>query len=212
MRNKINSAAAVVAGAIGLLAAATAFAQTSPDATTRQAAANLAVNLCSTCHGPEGRGENPLVPRLAGQQRAYIEVQLKAFRSQSRNDPEAHDYMWGIAATLNDNIVAGLAEYYAAQKPATGAPAKNAPVAAAGKALFDKGSPDRGIPPCAACHGMDAEGMSVFPRLAGQHGQYLARQMQMIQKKLRDSPVMHGALKELSDEDIVAVATYLQSK
>ena len=212
MRNKINCAAAVVACATGLLAAATAFAQTSPDATTRQAAANLAVNLCSTCHGPEGRGDNPLVPRLAGQQRAYIEVQLKAFRSQSRNDPEAHDYMWGIAATLNDNIVAGLADYYAAQKPAAGVPARDAALAATGKALFDKGSPDRGIPPCAACHGKDAEGMSVFPRLAGQHGQYLARQMQLIQKKLRESPVMHGALKELTDEDIVAVATYLQSR
>lgn len=212
MRNKINSAAAVVACAISLLAAATAFAQTSPDATIRQAAANLAVNLCSTCHGPEGRGDNPLVPRLAGQQRAYIEVQLKAFRSQSRNDPEAHDYMWGIAATLNDNIVAGLADYYAAQNPAAGVPLRDAALAATGKALFDKGSPDRGIPPCAACHGKDAEGMSVFPRLAGQHGQYLARQMQLIQKKLRDSPVMHGALKELTDEDIVAVATYLQSR
>ena len=90
--------------------------------------------------------------------------------------------------------------------------AKDAALAATGKALFDKGSPDRGIPPCAACHGKDAEGMSVFPRLAGQHGQYLARQMQLIQKKLRDSPVMHGALKELTDDDIVAVATYLQSK
>jgi cytochrome c553 len=113
---------------------------------------------------------------------------------------------------LNDNIVAGLADYYAAQVPAIGVPAKDPRVAAEGKALFEKGVSDRGIPPCAACHGKDAEGMSVFPRLAGQHGQYLARQMQLIQKKLRDSPVMHGVLKELNDDEIFAVATYLQSK
>ena len=211
MRSRINFVAAA-ACAVGWLVAASASGQTSPDDSTRQAAANLATNVCSTCHGPEGRGDNPLMPRLAGQQRAYIEVQLKAFRSQSRNDPEAHDYMWGIAATLNDNIVAGLAEYYAAQIPAVGVPAKDARMAATGEALFEKGVPGRGIPPCAACHGKDAEGMSVFPRLAGQHGQYLARQMQLIQKKLRDSHVMHGVLKELNDDEIVAVATYLQSK
>jgi cytochrome c553 len=139
MRIRINFAA-VMTCAAGLLVTASAFGQTSADASTRQAAANLATNVCSTCHGPEGRGDNPLMPRLAGQQRAYIEVQLKAFRSQSRSDPEAHDYMWGIAATLNDNIVAGLAEYYAAQVPAIGVPAKDPRVAAEGKALFEKGS------------------------------------------------------------------------
>jgi cytochrome c553 len=52
----------------------------------------------------------------------------------------------------------------------------------------------------------------VFPRLAGQYGQYLSRQMQMLRNRLRDSPVMHGVVKDLTDENIFSLATYLQSK
>jgi cytochrome c553 len=208
--------AAAIGLALGALPSAVpGFAQTTPDASTQQAAAKLAENLCASCHGADGRGDNPRVPRIAGQQRAYIEVQLKAFRSQSRGDRAAHEYMWGVAATLDDNVVAALAQYFAAQAPAAGTPpqdATEAAAAAAGKQLFEKGSPERGVAPCAACHGANAEGMSVFPRLAGQHREYLFIQLQSIRNKLRDSPVMHGLTKELTDAEIVALATYLQSK
>ena len=81
-----------------------------PDAATREAAVKLATNVCGSCHGPQGRGDNPRIPRLAGQQRAYIEVQLKAFRNRTRGDNAAHEYMWAVAATLDDDIVSALAE------------------------------------------------------------------------------------------------------
>jgi cytochrome c553 len=203
----------ILAGAtLGALALLTLTAQAAPDAATRQAAVKLAENLCASCHGAQGRGENPRIPRIAGQQRAYIEVQLKAFRSQSRNDPAAHEYMWGIASTLNDDIVAGLAEYFSSQTPAPSTPATDAKLAAAGKQLFEQGSPERGAPPCTGCHGMNAEGMAVFPRLAGQHSEYLYIQLKLIQNKLRESPVMHWLTKQLSGDEINAVVTYLQSK
>jgi cytochrome c553 len=198
--------------ALATLALATPYALAAPDTPTRQAAVKLAENLCASCHGAQGRGDNPKIPRLAGQQRAYLEVQLKAFRSQSRNDPAAHEYMWGIAATLNDDIVAALADYFAAQAPAPRTPPTDAKLAAAGKQLFEKGSPERGAPPCTGCHGMNAEGMAVFPRLAGQHSEYLYIQLKLIQNKLRDSPVMHGLTKQLREEEINAVVTYLQSR
>jgi cytochrome c553 len=203
----------ILAGAtLGALALLTLTAQAAPDAATRQAAVKLAENLCASCHGAQGRGENPRIPRIAGQQRAYIEVQLKAFRSQSRNDPAAHEYMWGIASTLNDDIVTGLAEYFSSQTPAASTPPTDAKLAAAGKQLFEQGSPERGAPPCTGCHGMNAEGMAVFPRLAGQHSEYLYIQLKLIQNKLRESPVMHGLTKQLSGDEINAVVTYLQSK
>jgi cytochrome c553 len=198
--------------ALATLALATPYALAAPDTPTRQAAVKLAENLCASCHGAQGRGDNPKIPRIAGQQRAYLEVQLKAFRSQSRNDPAAHEYMWGIAATLNDDIVAALADYFAAQAPAPRTPPTDAKLAAAGKQLFEKGSPERGAPPCTGCHGMNAEGMAVFPRLAGQHSEYLYIQLKLIQNKLRDSPVMHGLTKQLREEEINAVVTYLQSR
>jgi cytochrome c553 len=194
------------------LALATPYAQAASDSATRQAALKLAENLCSTCHGAQGRGDNPRIPRLAGQQRAYLEVQLKAFRSQSRNDPAAHEYMWGISSTLNDDIVAALADYFSSQAPAASTPPTDARLAALGKQLFEQGSPDRGAPPCTGCHGLNAEGLAVFPRLAGQHSEYLYLQLKLIQNKLRESPVMHGLIKQLRSDEITAVATYLQSK
>ena len=189
------------------------LAQTTPDAATKQAARTLAASICSRCHGVDGRSTDPTVPNVAGQQQSYIEVQLKAFRAQDRRDPEAHDYMWGISSAwlLNDQIVTAIASYYSSQSPAPGKPGDPA-VVATGKQLYEKGSPDRAIPACAGCHGVNAEGLSVFPRLAGQHSQYLARQMQMLRVRLRDSPVMHGIARDLSDEEIIAVAAYLQSK
>jgi cytochrome c553 len=198
----------------GVLLAVTsaALGQTALDATTRRVAENLAVNLCATCHGPGGVGSDPKVPRIGGQQRDYIEVQLKAFRGQSRNDPDAHEYMWGIAAMLNDNVVAALADYFAAQPPGKGrSGGRDAAQIATGERLYQKGDRARGIPPCAACHGANAEGMSVFPRLAGQHAFYLGMQMEAIQGRLRQSPVMHGVIRDLTIEDIQALAYYLES-
>ncbi len=198
---------------VGLSALASQiFAQTPPDATSRRVAESLAVNMCATCHAQFGVSTEPKVPRLAGQQRDYLEVQLKAFRARSRNDPEAHTFMSSIASTLNDNVVAGLAEYYAAQTPGKGRESgRDAIQIAQGERLYQSGDRERGIAACSACHGTKAEGMSVFPRLAGQHAYYLGTQMQALQNKLRESPVMHGVIKNLTIEDIQVLAYYLES-
>jgi cytochrome c553 len=194
-----------------LACSASAYSQGhSVDGSDREAAQRLATYLCSTCHGPEGRSEYPLYPNLAGQQAAYLEAQLRAFRARTRGDEEAHAYMWSIAATLNDNIIMALADFYSTKALGPGKPG-DASAIAAGKALFEKGDVSRRIPPCAACHGAKAEGLSVFPRLAGQQGQYLSRQLTMMQLKLRDSPIMHGMIKDLTGDEIFFLATYLQS-
>jgi cytochrome c553 len=202
----------IVVGLAALSTVDPCLAQTSSDTSTKQAARTLANSVCAQCHGAEGRSTDPAVPRIAGQQRAYLEVQLKAFATHQRSDPEAHTYMWGItSAWLNDQLMLEIADYFSSQSPAPGKSGDPAAVAM-GRRLFEKGSPDRSIPACAGCHGDNAEGMHVFPRLAAQHAQYLTRQMQMLRVRLRDSPVMHGVVRNLNDEEIVALATYLQSK
>jgi cytochrome c553 len=193
------------------LTCASALAAQNVDQASIEVARNLAAGMCSSCHGPDGRSTNPAVPRLAGQQRSYIEVQLKSFRTQARGDPEAHDYMWGIAATLSDSVSAALAEYFSSQAPVTGTPG-DTKSAASGKQLYEKAGTDRGALACSGCHGQNAEGKLVFPRLAGQHSQYLVRQMQMMRVKLRNSPVMHGMIKDLSDDDMKSLAAYLESR
>jgi cytochrome c553 len=53
--------------------------------------------------------------------------------------------------------------------------------------------------------------MATFPRLAGQHAPYLLKQLLVIQNALRNAPVMHGVVKELTRDQIQAVAAYLES-
>ena len=65
---------------------------------------------CASCHGPKAEGSESL-PRLAGQQAAYIESQLRQFNQRSRtNDNEV---MHAIASRLTEPEIKALAEYLA---------------------------------------------------------------------------------------------------
>lgn len=62
---------------------------------------------------------------------------------------------------------------------------------------------------CAACH--NADGNSIIttnPRLAGQHPEYLAKQLKDFKSGARANPVMAPMAATLSDEDVVKVAAY----
>jgi cytochrome c553 len=196
---------ALLAGATTLLSAQTI----PPD--IQKAAEEKAVNLCSTCHGPRGISTSPEFPILAAQHAAYLAAQIDAFRKQARAEKDAHDFMWGIAGRLDEKIINGIAAYYAAQPRAPGRTDDPALVAK-GKELFDKGLLDRGIPACATCHGANGEGVADFPRLAGQHAKYVAKQLTYIQTLTRAAPVMHGIVKDLTPDEMQAVAAYVQSK
>jgi len=178
--------------------------------TADQAALKATIDTCATCHGAHGQSVSPTFPNLAGQGALYIETQLKAFKDQSRGDPDAQAYMWGMASQLSDEKISALAAYFSAQTPAPGH-AGNPKLVAQGRKLFDEGVPARGIPPCASCHGANAEGQAVFPRLAGQHAPYLFKQLLVIQNVLRTAPVMHGVIKDLTRDQMQAVVAYLES-
>jgi len=65
--------------------------------------------LCASCHGPFGISVQPDAPNLAGQVRAYLVTQLKAFRSGTRK----HEVMSLMARTLTDEDIDALADWYA---------------------------------------------------------------------------------------------------
>ena len=75
-----------------------------------------AIALCIGCHGIPGyKTAFPSVyhvPKIAGQQPAYIVNALKAYKSGERSHPS----MRGIAATLTDEDMKKLAEHYGAAK------------------------------------------------------------------------------------------------
>jgi cytochrome c553 len=197
----------IIAVAVGVLlvsSAGTALAQ--------QDAKSLATGVCSACHGPQGRSVSPVFPRLAGQQAAYITLQLDAFRSHARGDPNAQAYMWGMSSQLTDATIKALADYYAAQKPAqekVGDPA----LLAEGKKIYTEGIKAQNVPACASCHGANAEGAGAFPRLAGQHVEYLVAQLQGFQSGLRsNAPIMLGVVRTMSPQQMQAAALYAASR
>jgi cytochrome c553 len=79
-------------------------------------AAKDKVTMCKGCHGIAGyKASFPhvySVPKIGGQQSAYIVKALEAYKSGER----AHPTMRGIALGLSEQDMADLAAYYGAAK------------------------------------------------------------------------------------------------
>lgn len=66
---------------------------------------------------------------------------------------------------------------------------------------------------CAACHGMDGNSaVATWPKLAGQHEQYLTRQVHLIKSGARMVPEMAGIVPGLSDQDIEDISAFFASQ
>ncbi len=177
-------------------------------------AGRLATQVCASCHGPRGDSISPAFPKIAGQRAEYLESQLKAFRDRTRADPMAQAYMWGMTSQLSDDSIKRLAVFYAGQKPASGKRG-NAKLVQSGRAIYEGGIPEAKVQACITCHGKNAEGNTMFPRLAGQHAEYLVKQLVLFKNSLREggnAPIMHGITTGMSFEQMQAVAAYLMSK
>ena len=193
---------------VGIAQAADVSAAVMTDA--QKATLQKTIETCSACHGLGGRSVSPTFPILAAQTAPYVELQLHAFKDQTRADPDAQAYMWGMASQLDDASISALAAYFSKQSAAEGR-SGNATLIAQGKQIFVAGVPGRQIPACASCHGAQAQGNGPFPRLAGQHAPYLLKQLLVIQSVLRTAPVMHGVIKDLTRDQMQAVVAYLES-
>ncbi len=69
--------------------------------------------VCAGCHGEKGVSINPMWPSLAGQQKDYLIVSLKAYRDGTRNNP----VMAGMANGLSDADIDALAGYFSNARP-----------------------------------------------------------------------------------------------
>ena len=77
-----------------------------------QKSGSVNVAMCVGCHGIPGYKtafpEVYHVPKIAGQQPAYLEAALKAYRAGQRPHPS----MRGIAGSLTDDEITAYAQYY----------------------------------------------------------------------------------------------------
>lgn len=168
--------------------------------------------VCAACHGLDGNTTMaPNTPRLAGQLREFLALQLRHYASGERQ----HPLMSPIAKGLSPEQVAEVAEWYAAQPPKAPGAASGAPEALQlGERLYAEGKP--GAPACRLCHGAKAQGMPpAAARLAGQYADYLVNAMDRYRKgmelKAAASLVMRAVIENLDDTEVRAVAQYLQT-
>ena len=172
-----------------------------------------AQQVCSSCHGMNGVSVSPNFPILAAQTPAYLVGQLRDFRAHNRSDPAGFEYMWGISRRLTDEQIQGLADYYAHQPPAPAMTKGNPARIAAGDRIFHEGVPGKNVPACVGCHGDQGQGKDQFPRLAGQHADYVVKQLVVFQRT--DQRPTAAAMKivahELSVQEIENVAAYVQT-
>ena len=88
----------------------------------------------------------------------------------------------------------------AAVEPAAAAVAEAAP-AAVGPGNADAGAAKAAV--CGACHGMDGNSADAqYPKLAGQHEGYIARQLALFKSMQRMNPIMLGFASTLSEQDM----------
>ena len=174
------------------------------------AAKVLADQVCSLCHGAGGHSAFPSTPSLAAQPRQYLLGKIKLFRNRGLGKPESHIDVLGLTL-IDDPGADALARHFADQPPPAPVAGDAALIAEGGK-IFAQGVPERGIAACSVCHRADGAGFWIFPRLAGQQSKYVERQLRLIQSQLRDSRVMHGIIKDLTAEEMQAIASFVQSK
>ncbi len=172
-------------------------------------AAPVATTLCAACHGADGNSVISMNPSLAGQHPEYIAKQLADFKSGVRNNP----VMASMAATLAPEDMINMGAYFAAQHGKSGTAASNG-AGSVGEKIYRGGIAETGVPACASCHGPNGAGIPVqYPRLAGQHAEYTVIQMKAFRSGERANDankMMRMVAGKLSDQDIAAVADYIQ--
>jgi cytochrome c553 len=155
---------------------------------------------CIACHGPNGNSTNPQFPVLAGQTARYTYLQLKDFQEGRRKEPTMDPFV----AKLSRNDLLDLSAFFAAQRLRPPDFKVNEARARRGKAKAEETL-------CTMCHLGGFMGQNEIPRVAGQHYQYIVKQMKDFKayRRTNDAGNMASVSKTLSDRDIEDLGHYL---
>lgn len=157
------------------------------------------LQLCASCHGPDGLPTVEKVPIIFGQHAFYLLTQLRDFRAGRR----ASDIMGPIAKDLSDDQMKALATYFAAQPwPNYHEPASDADVERAQQLAVEAA--------CSGCHLNGFLGDSSNPRVSNQKEDYLQQTLTDLRGNLRqNAAAMAAFVHDWSDDDIAEMSRYL---
>jgi len=199
--------AIVMAAVVGLMAASGVNAETVAKADPAKAQP-IVNTVCIACHGADGNSPVPANPKLASQHPDYLNKQLADFKSGVRKSA----IMPGMVAALSPEDMKNLAAYFGGQKQAPAA-AQDKALAAQGEKIYRGGVAEMGVPACSGCHGPAGSGIpAMFPRLAGQHGDYIVAELIKFRNGERSNDpgkMMQMVAMKMSDKDMKAVAEYI---
>ena len=169
--------------------------------------------VCAACHGPDGNSPLAANPILAGQHPEYILKQLVNFKPRNGKVPErSSPVMTGMVANLSQDDMANVAVYYARQKARPRA-ASDPELVKQGREIYRGGILAKSLSACSACHSPNGSGMPAqFPRLAGQHAEYIEAQLKAFRSGERTNDpnsMMRAVAARMSDGEIRAVAEYV---
>ncbi len=173
------------------------------------AAGEAKVAVCLACHGPNGNALVPTWPKLAGQHAQYIYKQLMDFKSGARENAQ----MSPQVISLSEQDFRNIAAYYSAQQQTSGV--TDPALAELGERIYRGGNPATGVAACTGCHGPAGMGLGAakFPRIAGQHAQYVDATLKGFRDGVRandPNKMMRGVAGRMSDEEIAAVSQFVQ--
>jgi len=156
--------------------------------------------VCAACHGADGNSTNPLWPKLAGQTARYLYLQLRDFKEGRRKDP----LMSPMAANLSRDDMLDLAEYFSSQNMASSTYKAEGAKVAEGKNIADNAL-------CPMCHLGGFSGQNEIPVVAGQHYDYIVKQLKDFRARNRtnDAGSMTAYTQGLTDQQIDALAQYI---
>ncbi|HZP93941.1 MAG TPA: c-type cytochrome [Burkholderiales bacterium] len=157
---------------------------------------------CAHCHGTDGNSSSSAYPNLAGQTPQYLVKQITDFKEGRRKNP----MMSPAVGVLSAQEIQELADYFSSQILSRSTFQTEPAIVAQGKQLAEQAK-------CVACHQAGYKGLKEFPRLARQKYPYLVKQLKDFRDGARtnDNGAMAASVKDLTDEQIQALAQYLTS-
>ena len=161
---------------------------------------------CMACHMADGTRGLPANPILQGQHPEYLVKQLTEFKAGKRKNA----IMTGMAAPLQEDDMKHIAAFFGGKKPVEGA-ARSKETLALGERIYRGGIMAKQVPACAGCHSPNGAGIPAqYPRLGGQHVEYLEAQMLTFRSGERaNSAQMTTIAAKLNDAEIKAVSDYI---
>ena len=155
---------------------------------------------CAACHGPGGRSVIPQFPILAGQTARYLYLELRDYQEGRRSS----DLMTPMVAGMTRDEMREISEYFSKQKPPVQTFKTDPEKARLGKLKADETL-------CTMCHLGGFAGQNEVPRAAGQHYEYIIKQLTDFKARTRtnDAGSMTSVASTLTAQDIENLAHYL---